>query len=281
MERALISRSAQAPSIDSLDSVDIPEPARRYLVHALGSDNLLAGAMQIRMVGKMAPKTGAERVSLSANEILAPPHGFIWAAQLRMKGIPIHVRDLYVAGSGRIAVEMFGLVPIQSDGSADVTRSSRHRLAAEAVWCPSALLPRDGARWEGIDPSHARVVLTIDGEDIPLTLAIDDDGRLQEVMIHRWGNVGVAEWQLIPYGFRVDAEASFGGITIPSRLSGGWWYGTDQFDPASAAEFVLIDARPAFGTDSRLPDIRHERTTTNSYFTRRRARLHRRSDKHA
>lgn len=181
-------------------------------------------------------------VDLTADELLAPPHGFIWTAQLRMNGVPIRVRDRYFDEQGGVRVELFGFVPIQSDSGANVTRSSRHRLAAEAVWSPSVLLPQDGIRWEAIDSKHVRVVLTIDGEAIPLTLAVDQDGRLQELMMRRWGNVGVEDWQLLPYGFRVEEEAVFDGITIPSRLIGGWWYGTDRFEAATATEFTILEA---------------------------------------
>lgn len=60
--------------------------------------------------------------------------------------------------------------------------------------------------------------------------------------LDRWGDVGVPDYRLIPYGFAVEEEATFEVVTIPSRLRGGWWYGTDRFDEAAAATFAVTDA---------------------------------------
>ena len=59
----------------------------------------------------------------------------------------------------------------------------------------------------------------------------------------RHGNVGVDSWQPIPYGVEVLADATFGGYTIPTRLRGGWWYGTERYDPAGASLLRVLDAR--------------------------------------
>jgi hypothetical protein len=58
----------------------------------------------------------------------------------------------------------------------------------------------------------------------------------------RYGKDGVDAWQLIPYGFSVDEERFFGGYTIPSVIWGGWWYGTDDYDPDTAAGFEVLEA---------------------------------------
>lgn len=60
----------------------------------------------------------------------------------------------------------------------------------------------------------------------------------------RHGDVGVPGWQPIPYGARVEAEASVGGgYTIPTRMRGGWWYGTERYTPDDASVFRVRGAR--------------------------------------
>ena len=44
-------------------------------------------------------------------------------------------------------METLGLVPIIRAAGPDVARSAAGRAAAEAVWVPTALLPRYGAHW--------------------------------------------------------------------------------------------------------------------------------------
>jgi hypothetical protein len=96
--------------------------------------------------------------------------------------------------------------------------------------------------WDALDDHHARVTLTLDGETIPLTLEIDDDGRLRMLTMRRYGNVGVPDWQPIPYGFAVERETTFAGYTIPSCIRGGWWFGTAHYDPGAASIFAILDA---------------------------------------
>ncbi len=44
---------------------------------------------------------------------------------------------------------------------------------------------------------------------------------------------------------RVDEERTFDGVTIPTRLIGGWDYGTDRFDESAASSFTVCRAERA------------------------------------
>ncbi len=68
------------------------------------------------------------------------------------------------------------------------------------------------------------------GEVASLNLTIDDEGALQEASLLRYGNqIGRGQWGYAPFGMRVEQETTFGGCTIPSRMRGGWWYGTEWY----------------------------------------------------
>ena len=88
-----------------------------------------------------------------------------------------------------------------------------------------------------------RARLMIDGESVDLYLALHPDGGVREISMRRYGNVGTPDWDLIPYGFATESESKFGGYTIASRVRGGWWYGTDRYDPRAASFFHIHDAR--------------------------------------
>ena len=59
----------------------------------------------------------------------------------------------------------------------------------------------------------------------------------------RYGNVGTPDWALISYGFTTESETVFEGYTIPSRIRGEWWYGTDRYEPEAASFFAIQDAQ--------------------------------------
>lgn len=242
IEKVLLSDSSGG-TFDEAIIRDLPEPAQRYFLHAAETGAILASFVRIRMIGWMSPKAGRAPLELVADEILRPDRGFVWTAALRVGPVPVRVRDHYVDGEGGVSVRALGIIPVERARDRHVARSARHRAAAESVWVPSMLLPTAGAMWEAVDDTHVRVTVTIDEEAVPLTLSLDDKGGLLEIRMMRYGSEGVDDWQLIPYGFRVEEERRFGGYTIPSKIRGGWWYGTERFDPASSATFVVIDAQ--------------------------------------
>lgn len=225
---------------------DLPSAARRYLEHAIAPGTLLPTSADLHMRARMRPRVESDFVDLEADEILAPPVGFLWTARGQMGRIPIRVRDHYYLGAGGVAVRAFSVVPVAGERSPDVARSSRHRTAGESIWVPSSLLPTSFVEWreteDGSD-DKAVVTVTVDGERVPLTMRIDEDGRLLELTMMRFGNVGAPSWQLIPYGFSVEEESTFDGITIPTRIRGGWWYGTDRYNLDSGASFLIEQAR--------------------------------------
>ncbi len=234
-----------------------PEPAQRYLRHAIAPGTPLARSVTLRMTGKMKPNPKAKYAEMSARERLTPFKGFVWRARMRMGRMPIIVWDHYLGLKGAVLITLAGVIPIEYAAGPDVSRSARHRLAAESIWVPSALLPYVHSAavdesssaeiaqvtWEAVDKDRVKVTLPVDGEDIALWLELDEAGRLLELRMQRYGNAGGEPWGTLPYGFVVEAERTFGGYTIPSVLSGGWSYGSEDYDPDSASRFVVVDAR--------------------------------------
>jgi hypothetical protein len=57
---------------------------------------------------------------------------------------------------------------------------------------------------------------------------IGADGSLRDVVPQRWGNPDGRPFGRYPFGVSVAEEATFAGVTIPSVLRAGWWWGTDR-----------------------------------------------------
>jgi hypothetical protein len=227
----------------SPDPSALPEAARRYLDHAMPSGLRPARLARLRIRGEMRPKPGARPFSLEADEVLVPGVGFAWLATTRIGPFSMSVLDGYHAGEGFMAGRLFGVIPLMNASGEDVTRSSRGRLAGESIFVPPALLPGEGLRWEGVDRLRARLHQSIDGEDLEVEILVDDAGALTELTMLRHGNAGRDDWGPTPYGFRIEREETFEGVAVPSLVRGGWWYGTDRYDPEQASVFEVLDAR--------------------------------------
>lgn len=243
LERSLLAASSASSRFSEALVANLPEPARRYLCHAIVPGTPLAPAVHLALTGTMTPTPGAAPVELTADEVLAPRRGFVWTARARMFGLPVRVQDHYTTNKGGVRVHLLDLIPLPSSAAQDdVARSSRGRLVGEAVWCPTALVG-PGVRWEAVDAERARFTLAVDGKAVAVTLRVGADGALHEVRLDRWGDVGVTHFQPIPYGFAVEREDTFDGVTIPTGIRGGWWYGTSRFDATGAATFAVTKAR--------------------------------------
>ena len=208
----------------------LPEPARRYLLHAIRPGARLARTVVLEMGGVMRLQPDGPWLPLRARELLASPRGFVWRASVGQRPLRFSGADLYADGVGQMRFSLWGLLPVARGGGPDVARSARGRLAGETIWNPAALLPGPGVAWEAVDERTARVTLPIDGEPIPLTLTVESDGRLRSAVLPRWGDqTEDRHHALIPFGVEVLEECTFDGYTIPARLGGGWWYDTERY----------------------------------------------------
>jgi hypothetical protein len=227
-------QSLEAPSTHQVfteDLVsDLPEPARRYLLHAIRPGTPLASSVSLGMGGTMRLKPEQEWMPMKARQILAPPKGFVWGAEVGDGLMRFSGGDYYAKGNGRVRFWLWGVVPLVKQEGADVSRAALGRMACETIWLPSSLLPQRGVKWEASDDELARATMKIGEETITLTLFVEPDGRLREVRILRWGDqTEDGGFGYVPFGGRIQEERDFGGYTIPSKVSVGWRIGTDRY----------------------------------------------------
>jgi len=233
LQRASKVETFTADRVESL-----PEPARRYLLHAMQTGAPLASSVEIEMRGKILLSPGGDWLPLEAREILTMPGGFVWRASIgglfRFLG-----SDRYASGEGALRWCLWGVIPVAAADGEDITRSARGRLAAELIWLPSALLPQRGVRWKALDADTAQANFSIDGEPFQLALSLDAAGAVKSVALERWGNTDTeGRYQKIPFGALFTQEATFGGYTVPVEAEVGWWINTARYREFFRAEVV-------------------------------------------
>ncbi|MCI0391070.1 MAG: hypothetical protein MOB07_20175 [Acidobacteria bacterium] len=209
---------------------DLPAPARRYFLHAIQPGTPLASSVILKMRGEMRLKPDAEWMPIEADEILSMPKGFVWKASVGSGLLRLSGADYYANRVGRVRFGLWGIVPLVNQTGPDVTRSSIGRFACEMIWLPSSLLPRRGVMWYAVDEEYAKATMKIDDETITMTLQVEPDGKLRQMVLSRWGDkTPDGSLSYIPFGGAMKAERSFGGYTIPSEVACGWWFGTDRY----------------------------------------------------
>lgn len=202
---------------------DLPEPVQRWLTHAIRPGTPLWSSVELTMHGEI--RLGRWR-PFRARQILAPSHGFIWAATTRVAGLRVAGFDRYSSDSGEMRWRLLDQVPVQSAHGADVTRSAAGRLAAEGLtFVPTSFAQ---AAWSADDTDTATAVVTVGDGQETVRLRVDASGRLCAVQLDRWGNPSGQPFGRYPFGVTLLSERAFDGITIPTTLTAGWWHGTDR-----------------------------------------------------
>lgn len=210
---------------------DLPEPARRYLLHAIAPGTPLARSVELEMEGTILLAPGGEPVPITAEQVLSPPEGFIWRARTHGGLMRIRGFDRYVDGQGEMRWRLWGLIPVLRADGPDITRSAAARLAMEAVMSPSALIPGRGAEWEPVDEDRAVFRMRVGEERVETTLTVDAVGRPVRVSAPRWREASGSE----PAGYsrfdvEMEGELRSGGYTLPGRIRAGWRLGEpDEF----------------------------------------------------
>lgn len=229
----------------------LDEPVRRYFRHAIADGAPTGAAVGLRMtgrirVGRWLPFTAAQRIDARS---------FTWRARVGLGRLTLlRVVDGYADGAGEMEIRLFGRLRVMRSTGRDVSRAAAGRAALEIVaWAPSCALPGDGVAWRAEADDHIVASIELPPERVEVHVRIDERGAVRTIGGERWRSTGRRAFGYVPFGGHVLDEARFGGLTVPSRLSVGWWFGTPQFSPffeATVTGLGLLQPAAAPGTVS-------------------------------
>ncbi len=220
------------------DVDDLPESARRYLRHALAPGVGLSLAARLRMHGTI--RLGEAWHRFEAEQVLRWDRGFVWRAGVHKGVTPVTGSDRWLDGEGAMRWKLLGVVPVLKADGPDITRSAAGRLHIESMWVPGVFLG-PGVRWVEGDASHARATIAAHSEASSLELRLDDEGSVLSATMPRWGNPEGAAFHYADFGAFVDDERTFDGVTVPTTLRVGWFFGTERFERDGEFLRVRVD----------------------------------------
>ena len=214
----------------------LDEPVAWYLSHAIAEGAPLAPGVRLRMTGRIRVRWWLPFTAVQECD----GRSFRWRARVGWGGVaPLVVTDRFAEGEGSTDGRLMGRVPLFRADGPDTGRSAAGRAALEAILAPVSLLSRSGVVWRADDDAIV-AALEIPPERPEVRIAIDGRGAVRSVSALRWGNAGQDGFGYIPFGGHIHAERTFGGLTVPSRLSVGWWFGTPRYEPFFEAEITEL-----------------------------------------
>jgi hypothetical protein len=201
----------------------LPPPVARYFTFALPPGRPIIAAAHLRFSGTFATKPNAWVPFTAEQDVRATPPGFVWDARIAMMPVvPVRVRDSYVGGAGAMRGVAAAVIPVVNQhDTPEMAAASLQRFLAEAVWYPTALLPREGLSWSAVDDTTARVTLTDGPTTVSLDVAFGSRGEIDRVSTLRYrddkGSLVLTPW----VGHHADYER-IGGMMIPTSGEVAW-----------------------------------------------------------
>ena len=191
----------------------LPAPVQRYFRKALTAGQPIITGVRMHQSGTFNMGRQKDQWKpFTADQLVRPGHpGFLWDARIRMMpGLPAYVHDSYANGSGLLHGALYGVVTVtEARDTPELTRGEFLRYLAEAAWYPTALLPSQGAVWEAVDDSSARVTLS----DVSAS-----GGPLSATMLFRFNDD-----DLIESVYAEERGAEIDGEFVPTPWEGRWW----------------------------------------------------------
>ena len=233
----------------------LPETARRYFAFTLSDGARITPGARIAMTGTLTLGDGPDAMPLAkeADQILVPPHGFVWSVEARSGWFTVAGSDIQHGDVSWSRFWSVGLLPVARAGrTQDHWRASFGRLMAEAaIWLPASLLPAEGIEWSQPGDDVARVSISHGSVVQAVEIYLRDDGAPLRVEIDRWSDANPdREFRLQRFDGYLDDFRTVDGITVPMQVVGGNFIGTPDYAPFYRAEVTKIEfLEPTDDTD--------------------------------
>lgn len=215
---ALLTRPEPSERFVPASVAGLPEPARRWLEHAIAPGTLLRTSVELTLHGQI--RLGRWR-DFTARQALAPCEGYVWASQTRLAGGPVTGFDRLTHDEGEMRHVWRGRVPVTIASGPDVTRSAAGRLVAELPLVPAAALS-PSLTWHPVDDTEVVLSVPCAGRRHDVSLRVEPSGALRDVRLLRWAKVGHTPY--LPHLFvaTFEGEATFDGFTVPRQVVAGY-----------------------------------------------------------
>jgi hypothetical protein len=212
--------TSDAPAVRHEDIAPLPAPVQRWLERAgiIGRPRTIT--VRLRQRGELHTSTDAAWMPTEAEQYVTVDRPqFVWQVRSQIANVvPLIGRDKYIDGRGEMLIKAAALVNVARGVGPKIDQGAMLRFLAEMIWYPSAAV-EPYLRWEAIDETRARAIMTHEGATDSAVFTIDALGRVTSVTAKRYSDrTGALE----TWGGRLQAWKRFDGIEIASRGEVVW-----------------------------------------------------------
>ncbi|MBK7577928.1 MAG: hypothetical protein IPI24_10915 [Ignavibacteria bacterium] len=204
-----------------LDS--LPSCVQRYLRLVLVPGQPIIREVYLEHKGKMDMSQDKWVPFTSKQYISTREPGFIWDARIAMfPGIKAHVHDAFVDGKGLLHASVIGLITMMEQSGSAFDYGEYLRWCAESAWYPTVLLPSQGASWQPLTDTSARVTFKNGSLTATLTVTFSPDGLMSTIRAEDRGREVNGTVVPTPWEGRWSNYIRMNGMLVPGTGEVAW-----------------------------------------------------------
>ncbi|MGE3704587.1 MAG: DUF6544 family protein [Vicinamibacterales bacterium] len=180
--RLLAQAGAGGAPYSGRDLEGLPSPVARFFRRVLREGQPIVRSARVVWEGEFnMGKPGRDnwRPFVATQDFVPGAPGFVWNARIQMLPlVPVLVRDSLVHGHAAMQGAALGLITVVDvSGTDTLAAGALQRYLGEAVWFPTALLPRQGVSWTALDDGRAVATVSAGKTTVSLEFRFDADGH--------------------------------------------------------------------------------------------------------
>lgn len=167
---------APGSPITGADIAALPEPARRYFLHADVVGKTRISSFSAVIVGRIRSSKDAAWMPLVMRQYnrLDNPARVVY---IESPGKPMAGIDSFIDGKGRMLIRIAGLFTIADEAGPEMDLSAFVTFVNDLMLCPLAYFSLP-VRWRAVDRDRFELSLEYRGMTMSALLTVDADGRL-------------------------------------------------------------------------------------------------------
>jgi hypothetical protein len=208
----------------------LPEPVQLWLAASGIVGKKKTFAVRLKQKGLMRTKPEQDKwVEATAEQYVTINRpAYIWKVKMNILPLmPVTGRDKWINGKGQMQIKLLSLISMVNVGDEKIDQGALQRYLAEMCWFPSAALS-PYIRWEAVDSTSARAIMTYKGVSGAVLFQINDRGEVTGCYANRYMGGG-KEAVLEKWEVRSTEYAVMDGIKIPVKSEATWKLKTGDF----------------------------------------------------
>jgi hypothetical protein len=220
------------PAFRADQTVGLPAPVQRYLQTVLKDGQPILRYAVLQQKATFRHRQESPWFRVKATEVISGMEpGWVWDAVLTHNAAWWRTAKLsYVQGAAHGHIKLYGAFTLQEFEGPETDTSMLFRLLSELVWIPTALLPTKTLRWEQVNDSTARAVISDGQTRVSALFHFNDNNEIDRIVTSDKYRDHKSGFEQAQFTMLCSNYQTFEGVRIPTQVDFIWNLASGDFD---------------------------------------------------